>query len=811
MHAASLAIQPDRAPFRSRRVQPPAPDNPQVVAGGSGRPVRRHLALFAGAMALPILAFVATLLWRFAATERARLEAEALDAARGVAVAVDRELTGLAATLNLLTLSVPLRAGDLVAFHRHAGDIQERLGVTAVLRDGAGRRLVDARLPFGAPQLQTTLPPPTPEPQRGGRATVSGVFIGAPAGQALFAMEVQIEPIPGHDTLFLSLSLSLPVTRIRAVLATERMPADWTVAVVDEAGIILARSSRHEEFVGQPATRDLRENTTGREGSWRGTTATGEPVLATYARSEIAGWRIAVGLPEQALTEPLRRSLLLLVAVGVLLAALSLLLALLFGRRIAAPLQALAEQAAALGRGDAVRRPPTGIAEVAQIGAALVTASLALRTREEELRRLNEALELRVLERTADLAETNARLIAAATGRERAEAQLRQAQKMEVVGRLTGGVAHDFNNLLTVVIGNLTLALRRLGNADDDRVRRGIEGAMEGAHRAAALTQRLLAFSRQQPLAPEAVDVNRLVGGMSDLLRRTLGEDVAVETLLAAGLWWAHADPNQLESSLLNLAVNARDAMPGGGRLTIETANADLDGADDEAREDVPAGEYVAIRVADTGTGMPPEVVGRAFEPFFTTKPVGKGTGLGLSQVYGFAKQSGGHAAICSAPGEGTAVTLYLPRLRQAEAARPAPAATPAAEAPRRGCGRTVLVVEDDAMVRDFAVTVLEEGGCRVLAAADGPTALALVDAHPEVALLFTDVVLTGPLNGRQLATAVLGRRPGLPVLFTTGYTRDAIIHDGRLDEDVTFLGKPYTAASLLARALAMLEAAPSR
>ncbi|WP_203070312.1 ATP-binding protein [Falsiroseomonas ponticola] len=762
-----------------------------------------HLALFAAVLALPILVFVAALLWRVGNVERARLEQEALAAARGAAVAVDRELAGLSAMLNLLSLSQPLRAGDLPAFHAQVVELQERLGVTAVLRDAAGRRLVNARVPFGSPQLMTTLPAPAATRPR--PTMISGLFQGAAAGEALFAIEIQIPPLrPGEGPAFLS--LSLPVTRIRDVLASERIPREWTVAVVDDGGTILARNARHEEFVGRPATQDLRDNTRGREGTWRGTTADGRPVLGTYARSALADWRVAVGVPDHTLAEPLRRSLLLLVATGALLALISLLLALAFGRRIAAPLQAVAASARAMGDGAVVPAVPSGIREVAQIGDALATASATLHAREEELKRLNEALEIRVMERTRDLAETNARLIAAATGRDRAEEQLRQAQKMEAVGRLTGGVAHDFNNLLTVVLGNLTLVKRRLDEGVEERVRRGIEGAIEGAQRAASLTARLLAFSRQQPLAPEAVDVNRLVAGMSDLLRRTLGEDVAVETVLAGGLWRAHADPNQLESSLLNLAVNARDAMPGGGKLTIETANAYLDEAYAAGRDEVKPGQYVAICVSDTGAGMPPDVVGRAFEPFFTTKPVGKGTGLGLSQVYGFAKQSGGHAAIYSEPGHGTAVKLYLPRLRDGELPADAPTVVALPEMPRDGAGRLVLLVEDDPMVRDFAVTALEEGGCRVVAAADGPAALAALDAHPGIAILFTDVVLTGPMNGRQLANAVLERRPGLPVLFTTGYTRNAIIHHGRLDEGVQLLGKPYSAAGLVAKVLSLLD-----
>ena len=324
---------------------------------------------------------------------------------------------------------------------------------------------------------------------------------------------------------------------------------------------------------------------------------------------------------------------------------------------------------------------------------------------------------------------------------------------------------------------------------------------MGGANRAAALTYRLLAFSRQHPLAPEPVDANKLVAGMSDLLRRTLSENVAIETVLAGGLWRTHADPNQLENVILNLAVNARDAMPDGGKLTIETANTHLDEAYAASRTEVAPGQYVMMAVCDTGAGMTADVIAKAFEPFFTTKPIGKGTGLGLSQVYGFAKQSGGHAAIYSEPGHGTTVKVYLPRFRQADegvevrvvqAVRPSPASLTMARS-----GETILVVEDEPMVRAFSVSALEEAGYRVLAAEDGPSGLLLLDAHPEVSLLFTDVVLTGPMNGRKVADEALRRRPHLKVLFTTGYTKNAIIHHGRLDEGVELLGKPFTAADL--------------
>lgn len=428
---------------------------------------------------------------------------------------------------------------------------------------------------------------------------------------------------------------------------------------------------------------------------------------------------------------------------------------------------------------------------------------------EQARRDLAETLERLVAERTADLAAANDRLVAEAAARERAEEQLRQAQKMEAVGRLTGGVAHDFNNLLTVVMGNLAMLRRRLDGTADERVARLIAGATEGANRAAALTFRLLAFSRQQPLAPEPVDANKLVAGMSDLLRRTLGENIAIETVLAGGLWRTHADPNGLENAVLNLAVNARDAMPDGGKLTVETANAHLDEAYAATRPEVTPGQYVLIAVCDTGMGMTPEVVAQAFEPFFTTKPVGKGTGLGLSQVYGFVKQSGGHAAIYSEPGHGTTFKLYLPRFRQAAEALDggaAPARVRPIAHPARGRGETVLVVEDEVMVREFSVAALEEAGYRVLAAEDGPSGLALLDAHPEVALLFTDVVLTGPMNGRKVADEALRRRPELRILFTTGYTRNAIIHHGRLDEGVDLLTKPFAAEVLTGRVRTILD-----
>ena len=406
---------------------------------------------------------------------------------------------------------------------------------------------------------------------------------------------------------------------------------------------------------------------------------------------------------------------------------------------------------------------------------------------ESELRDLNDHLERRVAEEVAV--------------REQAEDALRQAQKMEAVGQLTGGIAHDFNNMLAVVIGSLDL-LKRRANGADDRAHRYIDAAADGAQRAAALTQRLLAFSRQQPLNPEVLDGNKLVSGMSDLLAHSLGGAIRLETVLAAGLWRAHADRNQLENAILNLAVNARDAMPDGGRLTIETQNTHVDGLYAAANFGVPTGQYVMIAVTDSGSGMPPEVIAKAFDPFFTTKAVGKGTGLGLSQVYGFVRQSGGHVKIYSEPGHGTTVRIYLPRFVGEPAGE---VAAPAIELPRGERQELILLVEDEAAVRQFSADALAELGYQVIEADGALAALRLLDSHPEVALLFTDIVMPD-LNGRKLADEARRRRPDLKILYTSGYTRNAMIHNDVTEAGIDLLGKPYTIEQLAEKVRTALD-----
>jgi signal transduction histidine kinase len=460
-----------------------------------------------------------------------------------------------------------------------------------------------------------------------------------------------------------------------------------------------------------------------------------------------------------------------------------------------------AAAASAQSSGDATRRATALAASLDRARADLANNALALQDAlsdaarlNDELRVLNETLELRVRDEIAE--------------RMKAEAALRQTQKMEAIGQLTGGVAHDFNNLLTVVMGGLEAIQKHVPliepSGPSQRIERAAALSMLGAQKAATLTKRLLAFARRQPLDPKPIDAGQLVTGLADMLQRTLGETVRLETVNGAGLWLTQADPGELENALMNLAINARDAMPDGGRLTIETSNAFLDDDYVEAiTEPVAAGQYVQIAVSDTGSGIPEDVLTQVFEPFFTTKEVGKGTGLGLSQVYGFVRQSSGHIKIYSEPGEGTTVKIYLPRLASAQTSEPLNRS--AEPESIHGGSETILVVEDHDELRAFSVGVLSDLGYRVLSASSGSEAINLVKDE-RIDLLFTDVVLPDGMNGRRVADAVAAIQPRAKVLFTTGYTANAIVHNGRLDAGVQLVSKPFSASALGLRVRKLLD-----
>jgi signal transduction histidine kinase/ActR/RegA family two-component response regulator len=402
---------------------------------------------------------------------------------------------------------------------------------------------------------------------------------------------------------------------------------------------------------------------------------------------------------------------------------------------------------------------------------------------EGELRELNETLERRIEERTREL--------------QASEDQLRQSQKLDALGQLTGGVAHDFNNLLTGISGSLELMQSRLARGQYTDVDRFITAAQGAATRAAALTHRLLAFARRQQLDPKPTNANCLVVGMEEMVIRTVGPAITLETVLAQDLWTTLCDASQLENAVLNLCINARDAMPDGGKLTIETANASLD-ARAARRQDMTAGEYVMLCVTDTGTGMAPDVIERAFDPFYTTKPIGQGTGLGLSMAYGFAKQSGGQVRIHSTVGKGTTVRFYLPR-HLAEVDADVPLVQPS-ENHRARAGETVLVIDDEPSVRMLVTEMLEELGYAAIEAIDGKSGLKVLQSNARVDLLITDVGLPGGINGRQLADAARITRQDLKVLFITGYAESAVVRNAHLEPGMQILIKPFTMEALAAR-----------
>ncbi|WP_249127836.1 ATP-binding protein [Bradyrhizobium lablabi] len=408
---------------------------------------------------------------------------------------------------------------------------------------------------------------------------------------------------------------------------------------------------------------------------------------------------------------------------------------------------------------------------------------------ETALRELNETLETRVAEAISE--------------RQRVQDELRQAQKMEAVGQLTGGIAHDFNNLLTGIMGSLDLLRTRLSQGRLSEIDRYVTAAQGACKRAAALTHRLLAFSRRQTLDPKPTDVNRLVKGMEELIRRTVGPQITLEVVTAVGLWPALVDASQLESALLNLAINARDAMPDGGRITIETANRWLDERAANER-DLPAGQYLSLCVTDTGVGMTRDVIARAFDPFYTTKPIGQGTGLGLSMVYGFVRQSGGQVRIYSELGQGTTMCLYFPRHYRGEA-ETSSGVEQTTRAPAQ-TGKTVLIVDDEPTVRMLVLEVLDELGFTGIEAKDGPAGLRVLQSDARVDLLITDVGLPGGMNGRQLADAARTTRPDLPILFITGYAENAIIGNAQLAPGMRVLTKPFVVETLARRLLETIE-----
>ena len=724
---------------------------------------------------VPALGFSGYLLWRFEQSEHARAALFLDSQTRGVATDIDAEFSKAIVMLEAIASVPALTSGDLRRIEATLLSVTARSGQGLVLSDAQGRVLVDTR-PRGSVRLPIS----------------NTVFQGKPAISDVVATDgtapvaVVAVPVDSGGTI-LALATALTVEDFVQVIRSSGVPADWIVSIVDRKGVHLARSHKVDEFAGKPLVPILIDRIRdGAYGRLESVSLEGIPLISAIVPAFASRWHAAVGLPRHTLEAPVQRSFEQLLLAGLAIAVLTMAVILLLGRRFDITIRALLTAARDLGAGRTVALPPLGIREAQAIGDELSRASGELAKRTAQIGEAQANLERKVEERTAELVGEMAR-------REASEKQLRHMQRIESVGQLTGGIAHDFNNMLAVILASLQLLEKRLASGNTD-VKTYIDGARSGAERAAALTRRLLAFSRQQALEPQVVDCNKLVPDASELLRRTIPENVEIETILAGGLWRTHIDPGQLENALVNLASNARDAMPDGGKLTIETANAHFDDAYALANPDAVAGQYVMIAVSDTGHGMDPAILGRAFEPFVTTKPVGQGTGLGLSQVYGFIKQSNGHVKIYSEPGHGVTVKLYLPRWFGADNA--VPPSAPGEALPRSHAGELILMVEDEPDVRRLTVEMLETLGYRTRDAASGQEALDLLASLDGVSLLFTDIVMPG-MNGRQLADRAVAARPDLKILFTTGYTRNAVVHNGIVDPGVQLIAKPFSLEAL--------------
>ncbi len=757
----------------------------------SRRPLWHQLVLLALAAALPLMLSSYFMFSRLAANERDNIRQGLLLNSKTLAALVDNEIDTHVAIARTLSRSPALNSGDLKSFWTEASDaLQFVPGSWLTLRSPNGEILMTTLLPLGSPiaisSPQTGALPKflNADPQIGDLAIDA-------MSKRLRAM-VEVPVIQGGKPAYI-ISISLIPERFLALFKDKYVNGE-VVGILDRNRKFVARVPAHESRVGTLASEGWRAAIDkSNEGIVENRTLEGDLSITGYAPTR-NGWTVGVARLEKEIQSPLQSILVSSFSVSLALAALSFVLTAIIARNVSSGMGALTQAAHDVGEGKAIANFPTPFAEATTLATTLLKASAELDARGRALENANTVLEHKVEERTAELkAELNRR--------EEAEATLRHAQKIETIGQLTGGIAHDFNNMLTVIMGNLDTVQRRMQTIEGTAtLSRPIESALQGARNAAKLTHRLLAFARQQPLEPEAISINSLISGMSDMMSRTVGEQVKIETVLEAGLWTTFADANQLENSLANLIVNARDAMPNGGKLTIETTNTYLDDTYVERFDDVQPGSYVMLSVTDGGTGIDKTKLERIFEPFFTTKAVGKGTGLGLAMVYGFVKQTGGHIRVYSEVGQGTTVKIYLPRYADNANVAAVPSGapeTPIATSPRALKGETILLVEDDLGVSEYAVSVLEDLGYRVFTARDGSEGLGVVKKTKRIDLLFTDVVLGGELNGRQLADEVKKLKPLLPVLFTTGYTRNAIIHHGKLDDGVNLLNKPYTQRDL--------------
>jgi signal transduction histidine kinase/ActR/RegA family two-component response regulator len=732
--------------------------------------IQARLTMLALVTALPLVAVASFAILRTVDDQRTQMQSDVRQMVESFLADVDREISAIWAELQVLAASPSLQSGDFRAFDEQMRAALKIRGTSIVLHDTKGQQLLSTNRPFGESLPHATNTEMHDRVVATGKPQISDLIMGAVLRRPILVMGV---PVFRDGEVVYVLAMGVGPELLSALMHDQKLSPDWTAAILDRKGVIVARNHDLERFLGQPVAPMLRQKLVESIESWiPNVTSDGIPVYSTFRRSTMTGWTVAIGLPREFVDAPLRRALWIAFGGGVAVLGLTLALAWWVGWGIRRPVEALTTAATVVGSGKPLGPLIGGVRELDQVGEALGNAAAALARNREQL-------ESMVADRTQELATANERLRAEIVAREQAQAELLQAQKMEAMGQLTGGVAHDFNNLLTAVSGSLALLEPRIS---DERSLRLLGAAQRGASRGAKLTESLLAFARKQRLDPVPADLNSIVVDLGEMLRRSIGASVEIRHVLVSDLWPVLVDVSQIETALLNVALNARDAMPGGGVLLIETAN--IHAGDIELPAEVVGQDCVLVSLRDTGTGMSPEVIERAFEPFFTTKEIGKGTGLGLSMVFGVVRQSGGAVRIRSHLREGTTVQIYLPRTIEAMAPGQRPAVKP--QAAERA---HILVVDDDPDVRWITSEDLREIGYIVTEADSGRAALTILERGDPCDLMIVDLLMTG-LTGVDTVRLARRTRPDLKVLFCSGYADMS-----RFEEDIgseTLLKKPF-------------------
>jgi signal transduction histidine kinase len=726
-------------------------------------PMRIRTRLLLLILAILVPAFVAALLavGYVYVEERRAQENSVRETVRAFALLIDNELEITEGVLHALAVSPALARDDMATFYQHAKSLAPDAATNIVLFDLAGHELLNTRFPLGAPLPFPRISNLTQLAARHGvdRTLVSDLFLVPGLRQYNFVIQV---PVHRDGRVRYLLSMSLNPEGLQGLIRRQRFPVDWQAVVTDRGGHIVARTVEPEQFRGRLVTgMAQREFAAHAEGVFSNRNLNGIQMQGFFSTVPDIGWRVMVTIPRTELQRVPLRAAAFLATIMAMLLILASLGARWFARRAVGPIEYLGRRAEDLGAGREVHFAPQGVREIDAVAERMAEASRRIRHDQAELER---------------------RVAAAVAANELAQGALVRGQKLEALGRLTGGIAHEFNNLLQTLTTALQLAAL---TTNQPKVQSLVDTCKRTVNRATALTTRLGAFGRVQDAKLLTVDPGEQVRGSMALIRGVLRQGTRLDVHCADGLWPVTVDPLQFDLALLNLAINARDAMPDGGHLAIDVTNCTIDAAAgapaDAAR---PPGDYVCVRVRDSGSGMPPDVLARALDPFFTTKAPGQGSGLGLPQAYAFATQSQGWLALASTVGAGTTIDIVLPRAHQPLS--PVPGQPPAGPLTARA-GARVLFVEDDPLVREAVVRGLEDAGFDVQVAADGDRALAMLDAGLDTDIVFSDVVMPGKVSGIDLAVLLRERRPGLPVVLATGYTDQRAVVP-----DVQILAKPY-------------------